>query len=115
MKKILTVICIITVVLSLGGCKPSLEKQILGHWKLTEESKSVNQSAFYPEVDELTFHADGSWNDEEGNVYTVSDNQVTMSARGVIHPYTYNVEIKNDILMLQYPGAEPLYFELVKD
>ena len=113
-RKIAAWLAVLLIMLSVTACGESLERAIIGEWHLAEESKSVDQSAFYPEVSVLIFSEDGTWNNVKTNTYVVADGTVTMDARGLVHQYTYIVSIENDVLMLQYPGATPLYFERVK-
>lgn len=110
-RKLVAGLAVLVLLLSAAACGASLEEEIIGEWHLTEESESVDQSAFYPEVSVLIFSEDGTWNNVQTNTYVVADGTVTMDARGLVHQYTYIVSIENDVLMLQYPGATPLYFQ----
>ncbi len=89
-----------------------LSELIIGEWHLTEESKDVSQWN-YPEVSVLKFSDDGTWNDKSTNTYMIAENTIVMDGSNFVFQYTYQISIENDILMLLYPGDEPLYFEKV--
>ncbi|MBE6808498.1 MAG: hypothetical protein E7524_03415 [Ruminococcaceae bacterium] len=90
-----------------------IKKEIIGEWHLTKESENVDQGDFYPETDILIFSNNGTWNNKETNTYIISDKSITMDSRWWAHQYTYNISISDGKLMLQYPGAEALFF--IKD
>ncbi|MBE6813483.1 MAG: hypothetical protein E7523_11470 [Ruminococcaceae bacterium] len=58
----------------------------------------------------MIFAIDGTWNNKSTNTYIITENSITMDSRWWLHQYTYNISINDDVLMLQYPGAEALYF-----
>lgn len=110
-RKLMAWLAVLFLLLSVTACGASLEEEIVGEWHLTEESESVDQSAFYPEVSVLIFSEDGTWNGELNNTYSVSGNTITMDSADLVHPYTYDVDVDGDILMLQYQGAAPIYYQ----
>lgn len=99
-----------------------IKEAIIGTWKITEGSKNVNRE-YYPEQDYLLFTANGAWdnknsadanwNPKKSNTYIISDGTIVIDSNDLVYQYTYLISISDNILKLQYPGEEPLYFERV--
>ncbi len=91
----------------------NIKEEIIGEWHLSEKSKHVDQE-FYPEENVLIFSEDGTWNNKKTNTYIIADESIVMDSRWWASQYTYVISISDDVLMLQYPGEEALYFNKVK-
>ena len=112
MKRSLAWLLVVVMLLGLTGCG-GIKADIVGTWEGAPDLyEGSNRKKSYPVGDYITFCEDGTFlTGRESGWYEIEDDQMTLSSSEWEKTYRYTVTFKEGMLVLQYPGAAPFYYE----
>lgn len=105
---------IVFIIFAIASNAGTSEKKILGTWQVTEYSAENADFDYYPESEYITFFEDGTLSSGEDEFnYRIEGDSLILDGNALVFPHTYHFEIDGDMLMLEFSGEMPIYYNAV--